>query len=229
MNNNQTVLICGDIHGDWQAFMTKLKYQKISDCLMIGVGDLGIGFLHPEKQERQFEWLNDHFKSHNIEFVGIRGNHDHKKYFDENVKYSNFELLPDYTYRTINGEKFLFVGGAVSVDRCIRVPERNYWYDEGFVLDVEKIEECDVLITHSAPSWIGPADKSTISGWCAKDPTLWDECMHERRQHDELIKLAKPKRHYIGHFHTFEQVEHNGCLSRIVDIMELVEHRNEKV
>lgn len=228
MYNNVQVLILGDNHGKYDALFNKIKSNNISDCVLIHVGDGGEGFLSHEKQMRQFEHLNDFFKKHNIEYLSIRGNHSDPAYFDGSINLSNFKLLPDYTTLTLNDKKFLFVGGAVSIDRRIRKEGISYWSDEKFVLDTSKIARCDVLITHSAPSWNGPCDKFDIIGWCEKDPTLWDECLQERKEHDILIKLTGARKHYCGHFHTFSSVDHDGCYSYILDELELIEHRNVK-
>jgi UDP-2,3-diacylglucosamine pyrophosphatase LpxH len=231
MNNieqKDTILLVGDHHGQWDRLFEKINYYKINNCVLIHVGDGGEGFKIKKKQLREFDLLNNLFKKHNIRYWSIRGNHSDPFYFNGNIKLSNFELLDDYTVRELNGEKFLFVGGAVSIDRLYRREGLSYWRDETFVLDESKIQECDVLITHSAPSWVGPFDKQGISSWCEKDPTLWDECLTERKDHDTLLKLSKPKRSYHGHFHLYSQVEHNGTVATILDELQIIEHRNHK-
>jgi hypothetical protein len=80
-------------------------------------------------------------------------------------------------------------------------------------------------VTHSAPTWSGPFDKSGISGWCDRDETLWDECLQERKDHDVLIKLCGASRHYCGHFHTSSSVDFDGCISTILDELEVKEIR----
>jgi hypothetical protein len=189
------------------------------------VGDLGVGFKSPDKQHREIELLNNRFKKRNIQFKGARGNHDDPKYFLGTVNHSHFELIRDYSYQTFNGEKFLFVGGAVSIDRRIRVPNMSWWEDEAFVLKPELVDKVDVLITHSAPNWIGDFSKQGIAGWCEKDPTLWEECVKEREDIAKLIELCGAKKHWCGHFHQSHFASHNGCDSRILDILEIVEHR----
>lgn len=222
---NKPTIICGDTHGEWDTLFRKIDHNQVSDCILIHVGDIGIGFISPEKQKRQIELLNDRFKKRDINFVGIRGNHDDPVYFGGDVSLSNFQLLPDYTYREINDELFLFVGGAVSVDRINRIMGQSWWEGEGFKLNEAQIKKCDVLITHTTPTWIGPMDKEGIQYYCDRDPTLWDECLQERKDVTKLIDLARPNKHYCGHFHMWRQVEHRGCLSEILDIMDLKEHR----
>jgi len=185
IKNTNSILVVGDNHGEYDALFNKIKSYNMSDCILIHVGDGGEGFLPYEKQLRQFEYLNDFFKKYNIEYLSIRGNHSDPSYFDGSINLSNFKLLPDYTTLTLNDKKFLFVGGAISIDRTIRKEGISYWKDEVFKLDESKIQQCDVLITHSAPTWNGPIEKNgMLASFCQKDPTLWDECMEERKQHD---------------------------------------------
>jgi Icc-related predicted phosphoesterase len=223
--NDQPILIHGDNHGSWDRLFKKIEDADITDCILIGVGDTGIGFKTNEKQLREIELLNNRFKKRNIQYMSIRGNHDDPTYFFGTVKLSNFELIPDYTYRELNGETFLFVGGAISIDRKMRTLNSTYWRDEVFVLKPELVKKCDVLIAHTAPYWVGPFDKEGLSGWCIKDVHLWDECEKERKDLDELVKLCQPSRSYHGHFHTSAWVDFRECFARILDIDEIVEHK----
>lgn len=219
------VLIIGDIHGAFNRLKDLVWKQQIENCCLICVGDLGVGFKHPNVEQQNFKDLNDFFAKRSIVFLSIAGNHDDPSYFNGSVNLNNFKLLPDYTRILINGEEFLFVGGATSIDRLYRVPSVSYWEDEVFVLKPELAGKCDVLITHSAPYWIGPFDKEGLSMWCEKDPTLWDECFKERMQHDELIKLCQPWKSYHGHFHSSHWVDFRDCYSTILSIEEIKEHR----
>jgi hypothetical protein len=220
------IYIVGDLHGSFGPMKMSILNYNISDCILICVGDLGVGFHHPNREPSIWRDLNSFFAEHNITFLSIRGNHDDPKYFcgPDRIVLSNLELVADYTRKTINGEEFLFVGGAISVDRFHRRPGTSYWHDETFVLRPELATQCDVLITHSAPLWNGPTDKGGISSWCDKDKTLWDECVQERKDHSSLIQLCTPKKHYCGHFHMSSVTENNGCVSTILNIDEIKQH-----
>jgi hypothetical protein len=80
------------------------------------------------------------------------------------------------------------------------------------------------LITHSVPSWLGPTDKQPFYHWLKDDPTLWDECLQEREDHDALFKLARPKKSYAGHFHNHFSTDFNGCRAKILAELEILEH-----
>lgn len=225
-NDKPTILI-GDIHGEFSSLKNKLASKNITDCILIGLGDIGMGFENKENTETLVENLNHWFKSKNLLFIGLRGNHDDPVYFDGSVNLSNFKLVPDYTYMELNGEKWGFVGGAISLDRLSRVEGVSFWKDEGFVLKEDLIQPCDILITHSAPTWIGPFDKDEIKYWTRWDTELWEDCKKERFSHDRLVNLSKPKKLYCGHFHRFAMNDMNGCTGRILDILEFYEHRKQ--
>jgi UDP-2,3-diacylglucosamine pyrophosphatase LpxH len=230
--DNKPVYILGDIHY-LDLIKPKLKEFDVRDCYIICVGDLGVGFVaasDPNKEKRIHADLNKWFAARGIIFYGIRGNHDDPAFFNgpTQVNLSNFKLLPDYTLLTLNGERFLCVGGAISVDRIHRKVGVSYWTDEALVFKPESIQECDVLITHTAPTWIGPLDKNNLdnfSDWKNFDKTLWDECLAERKTVNKLIELSHAKMHYCGHFHHYSWVEFNGVYSTILAILQMKEHR----
>jgi len=225
---NKPTYIIGDIHGAFARFEKKITDLDLRDCTLICVGDLGVGFNRsPAGELKGCTLMNEFFSERQILFMSIRGNHDDPQYFcgPNRIDLSNFKLLPDYHTEIINGEKFLFVGGAVSIDRIFRKEGLSYWSDEVFVLKPELVEKCDVLITHSAPNWLGPFDKESLSSWCEKDPTLWDLCYKERIEHKELIKLCQPSKSYHGHFHASHWADSDGCYATILEIEEIKEHR----
>ena len=228
MNLVKPVYIIGDIHGAFGRLKQKIKELDLSACYLICVGDLGIGFNYSALGEAEScADMNVFFAERDITFMSIRGNHDDPAYYNGNsrVTLSHFKLLPDYHTETLNGEHYLFVGGAVSIDRVFRVEGRSYWRDEAFVYDPAKIVQCDVLITHSAPTWNGPFDKEGIASWCERDPKLWAECYAERLAHDQLIAQSGAKKHYCGHFHESRWAHEGDCYSTILTIEEIKEHR----
>ena len=221
-------LVVGDIHGEWDALFRKIQTLDLKDCTLICVGDLGVGFKDSHAKEiRALQFANDFFAARDIHFLSIRGNHDNPAFFNGEIQtFSNLRLVPDYHAETLNDKRFLFVGGAISIDRTLRKQGVSYWKDEVFKLDQSKLQRCDVLITHSAPTWNGPIEKNgMLATFCQKDPMLWDECMTERKQHDILLKLCGAKRNYCGHFHQFNVVDFDGCVSTICDILQIAEIR----
>lgn len=217
------LIAMGDTHGNWEACIETLQEYYIRDAVVLHVGDVGIGFLPKETQEDILESLNYKLAERNVRMFCIRGNHDDPQYFSGEYKYSNIVLLPDYSQMLINGKKFLFVGGAISIDRIMRTPNKSWWKDEVFVLDESRAEKCDVLITHTAPNWVGPIDKNGIAWYTDRDASLWAECCEERSAMSRLIELTQPDQHWCGHFHVSQAAVQGHCISRILNINEIAE------
>jgi hypothetical protein len=223
---HKPIYIIGDIHGEWNSLIRKIESSGIRDCHMICVGDFGIGFYDPATDGKTLSVLNEFFEERNIMFRTIRGNHDDPSWFDGTIKYSNLVLQRDYSIESISDIRFGFVGGAVSIDRNLRKLGRDLFTGEEFKYCPEKILPVDVVITHSAPLWNGPHDKTgLIVDMMGNDVTLWDECYDERLLHSRVISEYRARHHYCGHFHLHSSAEHDGCRSRILDILEIVEHR----
>jgi len=221
------ILIVGDTHAQYSRLFEELDRFSLTNTLLIHVGDGGEGFLPHKKQLRQFELLNNSFKKRGVEYWSIRGNHSDPAYFDGSVNLSNFKLLPDYHTAIINNQKFQFVGGAISIDRIWRKEGVSYWKDEPFVFDETKAEKCDVLITHSSPTWNGPIEKSVfIERRKLEDVELSKDMFNERNDHDKLIAACSPKKHYCGHFHKSYYSEYAGCISKILAELEIIEYIN---
>lgn len=236
---DRPVYFIGDIHGFWNLMFNRINNYDLHDCYLISVGDTGIGFCSSFEEEMNLiTILNDIFAERNIIFLSIRGNHDDPKYFNNSVNKSNFKLLKDYTVLTINSQKYLFVGGSLSIDRWDRLKDFDYWSDEAFVLDESKAVPCDVLVTHSAPSWNGPNDRERIAYHLEQDliyqngiindfdkktTDLWSECLKDRADHDRLIELTNPSQHFAGHFHLSSYTKYKNTQSHILDRLEFFE------
>lgn len=222
------IYILGDNHGKYDKLLKIINQFDLRDSYILHVGDGGEGFDNYYNSYSLFNDLNSVFFKRNIQYLSIRGNHSDPSYFNGQIKFSNFELLEDYSLREIEGIKFFFVGGAISIDRKVRQESISWWRGEEFVLIPEKAQKCDVLITHSAPTWNGPTTRGPIRSWEINDSTLWEECCKERKDVSELINLCQPDKHFCGHFHHVYNAENNGCKSRICNELELYKLNYEK-
>ena len=146
--------------------------------------------------------------------------------------YSNLKLVPDYTVMDIYDKKYLFVGGAISIDRKLRLHDmqeaasygdkiEKYWFDEVFVLDEEKLANItgiDVVISHTAPNYCYPADKlgfgKLVNGFAKNDEPLIEDLKKERDDITKMFEILRKNgnnisEHYYGHFH-FSNITMNG-------------------
>src|ERR1700753_1506161 len=118
------ILHLGDIHGRFENLKKLIKRYKIGKndevAYIIQCGDFGIGF-HPTTDEENLHLLNKFLKRRNIIMIVIRGNHDDPSFFTGTHIFSNLKLVSDYSTMDIYGIKYLFVGGAISIDRKPRL------------------------------------------------------------------------------------------------------------
>lgn len=133
MKSKPTYLL-GDHHSNYDDLIRALLRKGLRDCRIIHVGDGEEGY--PEYWDSETpEHLYKAFASIEIEYLSIRGNHSNPNVFDGSINLPNFKLLPDYTRLEINGESWLFVGGAVSINRLDREQEKTWWLAEEMILD----------------------------------------------------------------------------------------------
>ena len=120
------IYVIADVHGDFDTFLRNVELHDLKDCIIIVAGDCGFGFYREPYYERVMGSLNRHFVERNINCFMIRGNHDDPYYFDnEKINHSNLKAISDYTVLSVGNENILCIGGAISIDRKMRI--NNYW------------------------------------------------------------------------------------------------------
>jgi len=223
LDKTKPIVFLGDHHGVWWELLWELENKKIRDCYVVSVGDCGIGFLDKKTELSRIQTLNEDFKSRNINFLGIRGNHDDPSYFTgaDRIQLSNFELIEDYSVYEHNSKLIQFIGGAISIDRKGRHEGKSYWSGEGLNFDKDKLRKVDILVTHTAPSWCFPQQfNEMVYGWAKEDDSLLRELTKERSVMDEIFEVCKPTLHLYGHFHSSWTEEINGCKHKLLNINE---------
>jgi len=242
----QQVIHLGDIHGSFEWLKREVDRRQIGNndetAYIIQVGDFGIGF-NPKSDEDTLLNLNNFFKERNIILIAIRGNHDDPQFFKGNHIYSNLQLVPDYTVMDIYDNKYLFVGGAVSIDRKYRLSQdqkaagygssrKSYWFDELFYYDEEKLNNIfgiNIVVTHTAPEWCHPDNRKGfgyfVDEFAYHDEELYSVLDRERADVTKMFKHLEQngcwiKEHYYGHFHS-SHISMNGyCNHYLLNINE---------
>lgn len=224
------VIGCGDIHGKYNEVLIFINKYDIKNAAILILGDFGIGFKHPLAEISKLNKFNTKLKESNTTVFVVRGNHDDPSYFYcEKYNTSHIKFVSDYSVLNINDMNILCVGGAVSIDRTSRKKYtegygRDWWFDEIFKLDLEKIKtlkNIDVVITHSSPSFAYPYIKKDFDEWLEKDEYLKTDIESERNDiaalYNNLIENNNIKKWYYGHFHSHNEMCYDNtqfiCLS----------------
>jgi Icc-related predicted phosphoesterase len=149
--------ILGDIHGDWNSLNRALvEAQAEGAVALIQVGDFG------------FEWdvvWQMSKVSPQIPVYAIDGNHDNFSILRELPKgeitklYDNFFYCGRGSSMVLDGRKIVFLGGAGSIDKDIRMRYGMLWQVDEQITedDLERTidqKDADIFITHCPPQRI---------------------------------------------------------------------------
>nr|WP_288893577.1 metallophosphoesterase [uncultured Alistipes sp.] len=249
----KTIIVSGDIHGDFNQLVFKLCIQyQLTDTLLIVAGDCGFGFEKKEYYEQMVRRNTKRMNQANNWIVFVRGNHDNPAYFDGTTfNYKRFIAVPDYTILQACNHSILCVGGAISIDRIYRINEWNkrkyrvhsnesqendiprnlYWQNEVPVYDADKINTIsadfliDTVVTHTAPSHCELFLKSNLNQWAENDPLLLEDVQLEREVMDMLLNHLKTNNHSVSHWYYghFHQSWHSAIDGILYQMLDIME------
>lgn len=234
-----STIMLGDIHGTFEAISKFIIDNDITDTLLIQVGDFGVGFGDSENTLIRLNVLNKTLEERDCTVVAIRGNHDDPSWF--NVVYNsdndcrNILLVPDYTVLETRNRTFLLVGGAISIDRKMRMAYdkgsvyKTYWSDEAFIYNDTLLDEIlksdvniDTVVTHSSSYYAYPYSDSILQEWYAQDSNLYDDIKAERNDlnklYDKLSTKYNIKEWYYGHYHSSTTTLYNDTKFVLLDM-----------
>ena len=188
-----SITLIGDIHGK------QLQYIKLTEenPYTIALGDIGFNYDHMS--------LIDPV-NHKI----LGGNHDN---------YDKIHLLPhylgDFGFTELNGVKFFFVRGALSIDKHLRTEGKNWWRREQLTIaegeaaiDLYIQEKPEIVLTHDCPFSIVPL---VLTNDYKKIPSLTNQLLQT------MYELHQPKQWFFGHHHNNRFVETGHTIFRCVD------------
>lgn len=248
----EKVVVCGDIHGDYNMLVNKMCVQYgLSHTLLIVAGDCGFGFENKGYYDNIVLRNQKRMNKADNWIVFVRGNHDNPAYFDGNAfNYERFKAVPDYSVINALGHNILCVGGAISVDRQYRLdyiakqrikPDKGnpfsrnvYWPNEAPVFDADKLstitgkQAIDIVVSHTAPSFCELQQKDGLKSWAENDKDLLFDVSYERKLMDDIYNYlvnhgSIAKYWFYGHFHQSWHKKIKETTFLMLDIMEIEE------
>lgn len=248
----KSVVISGDIHGDFNKLVNKFCVQyQMKDTLLIVAGDCGFGFEKKGYYEAIVKRNAKRMSEANNWIVFVRGNHDNPAYFDgKTFCYKRFVAVPDYSIVKACGNTILCVGGAISIDRKTRLEkwakytERNarflekgalarhyYWEDEVPLFKPEVLNEINdvcainAVVTHTAPTFCELQTKNGLCYFACYDDALFDDVKNERSVMDEIYNLLVKQNHPITHwcYGHFHQSWHSSIDEILFKMLDIME------
>lgn len=245
------VAVCGDIHADFVGLSDAIERAGLTHAIVIVAGDCGFGFFpQPYYEEVYLQKMHERLEQADVTLLMIRGNHDGPKYFTHRlIDFARMKTLPDYTVVATARHRILCVGGALSIDRVCRLEDMAlqlkyeghvdplYWPDEPFVYDEAQLKalenkglRIDTVVTHTAPAFCEPVEKSGLADWAEVDPNLLADVRRERTDVNRLYQWLCDHGHplaswFYGHFHYSATTIVGGVQFRLAAIKELIELR----
>lgn len=214
------VYFTGDIHGNPESigrFFEKIKPQQ-NDVIVL-LGDVGANYYG----NRRDKLLKDYLNSFGCDFLCIHGNHEmrpsaelgymeicwHDGKAFQQPEYPHVIFAKDGEIYSLNGLRYLVIGGAYSVDKYYRLMRHwNWWADEqpseeikAYVEQQIKDKPFDIVLSHTCPFKYEPVEMfmSGINQNTVDDST--------ERWLDKLEEQIAYKAWFCGHWHTDKRID----------------------
>ena len=177
----------GDIHG---AFNDYANFYTVGADESIQVGDFGIGFGSDFWHSKIEDW-----QIQNPKHQFIRGNHDDPE---------KCATMPGYIKDGYVKDDMMFVGGAYSIDKHIRLAnDWPWWENEQLsyrefeqIMDIYSVVKPNIMITHDCPQFAA-RHLFFDSGLCRgkQEPTITGQAL------EAMFRIHQPKLWIFGHYH----------------------------
>jgi calcineurin-like phosphoesterase family protein len=216
------IVLLGDIHGEF--FHLARAVSRYPEATIIQLGDFGYW------PQFRVQW---HRQRKPVYF--IEGNHDYLPHLIKLTKpkeiWPGLIYVPRATVLELEGTRFGFMGGAMSVDRRMR-PQGGHnhgWFPEEVVTEEEVAQlveqKPDVILAHSPPestvkSYETPEQRRKFLGFFGLPDDFTD--IHAHRM-EPLKELGVP--YFCGHMHW--SCQHDNV--RILNIGESVRYESRTI
>ena len=158
------VLITGDIHGEFARLNDLINKKKNYLDLVICCGDFGYWPNHRTEQLTNI-------RNHGIKILWCDGNHeDHwalRERTTDELAPNVFYMPRGSTYTLDDGRTIMFMGGADSIDKDLRIYGRD-WFPEEVITQKDLMNLPDMKIDTSEPS-----NYALSELWKMYKPDLW--------------------------------------------------------
>lgn len=171
------VYITGDIHGDpMRIYVFAKKHKLTKNDMVIILGDVGANYYGDERDERTKENLS----KVRVPILCVHGNHEMRPWEADGYtlvkwnggkvwvqeKYPQLLFAKDGEIYTIDGKRYIAIGGAYSVDSYWRIKHHAGWWEseqpteeiKKFVEKQLQVNEIDIILSHTCPRKYEPIE-----------------------------------------------------------------------
>jgi 3-oxoacid CoA-transferase subunit A len=214
------VYITGDIHGDpMRIYVFAKKHKLTKNDMVIILGDVGANYYGDERDERTKENLS----KVRVPILCIHGNHEMRPWEADGYtlvkwnggkvwvqeKYPQLLFAKDGEIYTIDGKRYIAIGGAYSVDSYWRIKHHAGWWEseqpteeiKKFVEKQLQVNEIDIILSHTCPRKYEPIeaflpfiDQSSVD-------TSTEDWL------DSIEETVNYQAWYCGHWHINKRID----------------------
>ena len=210
--------LLGDTHGNhpWIKYAAR-EFHARDITTVIQVGDLGVS--HNVRESRRWDRTDHYLRKHGITMLVAPGNHEDYDHIDSLSVGDdgwlhfrpNILLAPRGLRTTMGGRSFVWLGGAGSVDRTLRLEwennadARRYWWPQEAITDADVARtaaggHADVLVAHEAPKGVQTiSSRLRGTGGVSRDDIEYANQI--RAKYMEAFVQVEPTLALHGHYH----------------------------
>ncbi len=221
------VYFTGDIHGiPWGVKKFCAKVKPTAEDIIIILGDVGANYYNDER-DAVVKHALDKLKP---TILCIHGNHEMRPWNIQGYQqkewnggkvwyqeeYPSLLFAADGEIFTLNGVRYLVIGGAYSVDKFYRLHRGGGWWPDeqpspeikAYVEKQIAEKEFDAVLSHTCPFRYEPTEMflPMVDQSSVDDST--------ERWLDEIEKRIQYKAWYCGHWHTEKRIDKMHFLYR---------------
>ena len=201
-------IIVGDVHGEFPSLYNLIR--STSAKIVFQLGDFGwwprynghTTFLSIDRLKQKCPDTNIYWLDGNHE------NHEDIQLFNTNKQINVFDNIyyqPRGSIMEYNGKTIMFFGGADSVDKHLRTPGLDWFYQETIKEnDIYNLPDVnvDIMMTHTAPLFLR---NTLIKELSKRTGNIWENSPIDpsMKYLELLFEKYQPKQWFFGHWHLY--------------------------
>lgn len=212
------IYFMGDTHGDFRELNKLLETTTEKDYILI-CGDFG--YWRKSKFKMGLGWFHDDIvNTNNTKIYWCDGNHEDHVELDYLIKEHGFEKPIEIKKNIFycprgsslvlpNGERVLFMGGAMSTDKAVRMAYFD-WFPQELISnsDIRRIDDSktyDIVVSHTCPKMCCSRMAFEIGlAYTDRPDSSCDALQY-------IFEEYSPKKWFFGHWHVGRNFEQDGC------------------
>jgi len=188
----ENIYMVGDLDCQSYKLLMKIDLRQIKNSHLIILGNFGIGTLDKTTEKINLNLINEKLKENNNKIYLLRGNLDNEELFKE-YKYSNIVFPKDYDVISIEGIKFMFVGGSETYDRVYYFNHKRIKPTIFREFDLPN-GNVDIILSHENVDFIEPYNLYNLKSYSKTDKWIYNDVKKKRENLSKIYNSLKKKK-----------------------------------